>query len=206
MKGAQCERDYGVKMEGKLRVSILILIFILISHLSGWETRKLLWAEENSEDWAIVETEFFTVFYPKELNIKKINRKINTKFIDVDLAGSVPPKRVPEKLLAYKFDLIFRKAETLLDMYPRGIHVNVKIYKSPEQLEKVYCGITGRVNRVGSFYIHKQKTIYTTVKAISEAVLSHEIAHSIIDHYFVIFPPRKIQELLATYVETHLED
>lgn len=193
-------------MKGKLRVSILILIFILVSHLSGGETHRLLWAEENSEDRAIVETEFFTISYPKEIDIKRINRRIDTRFIDVDLPASPPSKRDPEKLLAHKFDLIFRKAEKILNMHPRGIHVKVKIYQNSEELLGVGEGISGVVNRASSFYIHKQRTIYTTVKSISEAVLSHEIAHSIIDHYFIILPPRKIQELLATYVETHLED
>jgi len=193
-------------MKRKLRVSILIFIFILVSHLCGWKAHKLLWAQENNEEWAVMETEFFTVFYPKEIDIKRINRRIDTRFIDVDLPDSLPSKRHPEQLLAYKFDQIFRKAEKILDMYPRGIHVNVRIYQSPEELPKIGDGITRGVNRATSFYIHKQITIYTTVKNISEVVLSHEIAHSIIDHYFVILPPRKIQELLANYVETHLED
>jgi len=199
-------KDNGVKMEEKFRVSILIFIFIFVSYLSGGEAYKLLWAEENNEDWAIMETQFFTISYPKEIDIKRINRRIDTRFIDVDLPDSLPSKRHPEQLLAYKLDQIFRKVERILNMYPRGIHVNVKIYQSPEELPKIGDGITRGVNRATSFYIHKQITIYTTVKNISEAVLSHEIAHSIIDHYFVILPPRKIQELLATYVETHLED
>jgi len=193
-------------MEGKFRVSILILIFIFVSYLSGWEAYKLLWAEENNEDWAIMETQFFTISYPKEIDIKRINRRIDTRFIDVDLPDSLPSKRHPEQLLAYKLDQIFRKVVALLDMYPRGIHVNVKIYQDPEELLGVCDGIAGRANRASSFYIHKEKTIYIAVKDISEVVLSHEIAHSIIDHYFVILPPRKIQELLATYVETRLED
>jgi hypothetical protein len=195
-----------LKMERKLRVSILILIFILISHLSAREAHKLLWAEEDTQDWAIVETQFLTIYYPKEIDIKKINKRIDTRFINVDLPGSLPGERNPEKLLAYKFDLIFTKAETILDMYPRGLHLKVKIYKTLEELGRVSGGISASANRASSFYIHREKTIYTTVRTISPAVLSHEIAHSIIDHYFVILPPRKIQELLASYVETHLED
>jgi len=193
-------------MGRKLRVSILILTFILVSHLSGGETHNFLWAEENSKDWVTVETEFFTISYPKELDIKKIHGRINTRFINVHLPASPSSKRNPEELLAYKFDLIFKKVQTILDMYPRGIRVKVKIYQNPEELLEVYDGISGSAKSATSFYIHKQRTIYTTVKSISEAVLSHEIAHSIIDHYFIILPPRKIQELLAMYVETHLED
>jgi len=195
-----------VKMKGKLRVSILILTFILVSHLSGGETHRLLWAEENSKDWVTLETEFFTIFYPKELDIKRINKRINTRFIDVHLPAFPSAKRNPEKLLAYKFNLIFKKVQKILDMYPRRMHINVKIYQNSEELPEVYDGISESSKSATSFYIHKQRTIYITVKSISEGVLSHEIAHSIIDHYFVILPPRKIQELLAMYVETHLED
>jgi len=194
------------EMEANFRVSILILILILVSHLSAGEAQKSLWAEEPREEWTIVETEFFTVFYPRGIDISRINRRINTRFIDMVSLYSPPSKRDPEKLLAYKFDLIVKKVQSLLDMYPRGLHINVKIYETPEELPKIYTGILGRLNGLSSFYIHKEKTIYTTVKDISAEVLSHEIAHSIIDHYFVIFPPRKIQELLATYVETHLEN
>ncbi len=195
-----------MKMEGKLRVSILILTFILVSHLPGWETDRLLWAEESSADWTMVESQFFTIFCPKELDMEKIHKRINTRFVDVDLSAPAPSKRNPEKLLAYKFDLLLKKVEAILDMYPMGLHVNVKIYQNAEELLRGCEGILGRVNRANSFYIHKERTIYTTLKGISEGVLSHEIAHSIIDHYFIILPPRKVQELLAMYVETHLEE
>jgi hypothetical protein len=191
-------------MEGKLRV--LVLIFIFVSHLSGWGAYKLLGAEENGEGWVTVDSELFTISYPKEVDMKRINRRIDTRFIDVDLPATLPAERNPEKLLAYKFEQIFRKVEKILDMYPRGIHINVKIYRNAEELPMVGQGISGGINKASSFYIHKQRTIYTTVKDISEAVVSHEIAHSIIDHYFVVLPPRKVQELLANYVETHLED
>ncbi len=195
-----------MKMEGKLRVSILILTFILVSHLPGWETDRLLWAEESSADWTMVESQFFTIFCPKELDMEKIHKRINTRFVDVDLSAPAPSKRNPEKLLAYKFDLLLKKVEAILDMYPRGIHIRVKICQNQEQLPAVGKNISGMTDSPNSFYIHRERIIYTTVGNLSEKVLCHEIAHAVIDHYFVILPPRKIQELLAMYVETHLED
>ena len=105
-----------MKMEGKLRVSILILTFILVSNLSGWETHRLLWAEESNADWTMVESQFFTIFCPRELDMEKIDKRINTRFIDVDLSTPPPSKRNPEKLLAYKFDLLLKKVEAILDI------------------------------------------------------------------------------------------
>jgi len=41
---------------------------------------------------------------------------------------------------------------------------------------------------------------------LNENILAHEMGHCIIDHYFVILPPRKIQEMLAVYVDIHLQE
>ena len=40
---------------------------------------------------------------------------------------------------------------------------------------------------------------------ISDSVMAHEMAHAVIDNYFNVIPPEKTAELLATYVDSHLE-
>jgi hypothetical protein len=39
-----------------------------------------------------------------------------------------------------------------------------------------------------------------------EGILAHEIAHSIIDNYLLILPPKATAEILARYVDEHLFD
>ncbi len=57
-----------------------------------------------------------------------------------------------------------------------------------------------------SFYSPKYKTIFVSVKDIDLGVLAHEIAHAVIDFYYGMATPSKIQEVLAQYVESHLKD
>lgn len=153
-------------------------------------------------------SKFCTVFYGKDVDLKKVNRRLNLGFSN--FYSSIKYKENPgfsmEDTVSDKFDAIFHKAQDILDMYPAKINVTVNIYKNQEELNKVYEEFFGEPNKAVSFYIYKTNTIYTIESQLNENILAHEMAHCIIDHYFVILPPRKIQEMLAVYVDVHLKD
>ena len=52
-----------------------------------------------------------------------------------------------------------------------------------------------------AFYSHKDKTIYLSADNVTDRVLVHEIAHAVMNAYFIPLPPRHVQEILAHYVE-----
>ena len=64
----------------------------------------------------------------------------------------------------------------------------------------------GARQRYQAFYIYQYMTIYTSEESISDSVMSHEMAHAVIDSYFSANPPPKVAEILATYVDVHLEE
>ncbi len=66
--------------------------------------------------------------------------------------------------------------------------------------------LLGSVQRYKSFYIHGYATIYTSMQDISDSVISHEMAHAVMDNYFKVMPPERAAEFLATYVDSHLEE
>jgi Zn-dependent peptidase ImmA (M78 family) len=37
-------------------------------------------------------------------------------------------------------------------------------------------------------------------------VIAHELGHAVCDHYFLVIPPEKVREMLASYVDAHLEE
>ncbi len=183
---------------------ILLTICFLFSILD------CAYSEEYPEEerWNIFSGRFCTVFYEKEVNLQKVNRFINLGFSDF-----YSPRRYTKSIdlsieenLSEKFDVIFSRVEDILDMYPRDIHVAINIYKTREELDKAYEEIFNEPNKAISFYIYNTNTIYTTEDVINEEILAHEMAHCIIDHYFVILPPKKIQEMLAVYSDVHLKD
>lgn len=165
-------------------------------------------AYSEEEEWGVFSTKFCTVFYEKDVNLKTIARRVNLRFSDFYSPRKFTKKTdfSIEEILSEKFDAIFYKVEDILDMYPSRIQVTLNIYKDENGLDNAYEEIFNESNKASSFYIYKTNTIYTTEKVISEGILAHEMAHCIIDHYFVILPPKKIQEILAAYADVHLKN
>ena len=167
---------------------------------------KIAYSQE--EDRSVFSSKFSSIFYGNEVDLKKVNKRINLSFSNFysprtyrqDLGISL------EDMISDKVDAIFNRVEEILDMYPAKIHVAINIYKTQEELNKVYEDFFNEPNKAVSFYIYKTNTIYTVESQLNENILAHEIAHCIIDHYFVILPPRKIQEMLAVYADVHLKD
>ncbi len=159
-------------------------------------------------EWQVFSSRFCTVFYEEGVNLKTVNRRINLRFSDFYNPRRFRTKEVLsiEETVAEKLDAIFARTEDILDMFPSKINVTVRIYKNRNGLNAVYEEIFNEPNKAASFYIYKTNTIYTTERDVKEGILAHEMAHCIIDHYFVILPPRKIQEMLAIYADVHLKD
>lgn len=105
-----------------------------------------------------------------------------------------------------KCDTLFQRAQEILDMYPPGIHTTIRISRDREEIKDTHASRYGFTTEAIAFYVFENNTIYTTAKDISESVLAHEMAHCIVDHYFRMRPPRKIEEMLAMHVDAHLRD
>ena len=185
----------------KYKAIFIILIVFYIS-LAG----NMGYAQE--EDRSVFVTNFCTVFYENDVDLRKVNKRLRLGFSNFYSPRSYKqsPGILTQDIVADKFDAIFNRAEEILDMYPARIHVTINIYKTQEELNTVYEDFFNEPNKAVSFYIYKTNTIYTVESQLTEGIIAHEMAHCIIDHYFVMLPPRKIQEMLAVYVDVHLKD
>ncbi len=186
-------------MKVKKHLILIVIIYLSISAKSVYSQ------EENRK---IFSSKFCTIFYENDVDLRKVNKRINLGFSNFYSPRSYKesPGISLEDIISDKFDAIFNKAEEILDMYPARIHVAINIYKTQKELNKAYEEFFNEPNKAVSFYIYKTNTIYTIESQLNENILSHEMAHCIIDHYFVILPPRKVQEMLAVYVDVHLKD
>lgn len=185
----------------RLKKYLTLLIILYASFFAG----NVYSQEENRNMFS---SKFCTIFYDNDVDLKRVNRNINLSFPDFYSPGAYREDAglSIEGIISDKFDAIFNKAEELLDMYPARIHVAINIYKTRETLDEVYEEFFNEPNKAISFYIYKTNTIYTLESELNENILAHEMAHCIIDHYFVILPPIKIQEMLSAYVDVHLKD
>ncbi len=182
------------------RASFLLMLCLIFAFADS--------AYSQEEEWNVFSSRFCSIFYEEGVSLDMVNRRINLRFSDF-----YSPRRYREKvdfstedIIREKFDAIFGKVEDILDMYPGKIHVSINIYRDRDGLDMAYEEIFNEPNTACSFYIYKTNTIYTTERAVTEGILAHEMAHCIIDHYFVILPPRKVQEMLAVYADVHLKD
>ena len=184
---------------------IIISLFLLGGVCQAKNTEKLA-----DSCWKVIESKYCTILCHPDVDIKRVKNNIRIKLYDVVLDKSFYSSKNNslEKQVAEKFDRIFVKAERVLDMYPRKIRLTVRIYKNQSQLDKEYARTFGEPNRKRriAYYVHKYTTIYITERVIRAGVLAHEMGHAITDHYFLIRPPENVRELLAQYVELHLED
>ena len=157
-----------------------------------------------ADGWQRIDARYCTIWLDPELSAKGINKRISIWLLhpQTQLARS----DAPEAQLAQKCDTLFVRAQELLDMYPPGVHVTVRVAKRHEQIDAVHAARYGHGVDAAAFYLFEENTIYVTAGEVSESVMVHEMAHCLIDHYFRVRPPRKIEEMLAMYVDEHLRD
>jgi hypothetical protein len=175
------------------KIAIFIFLFLNCS---------LLYAQE----WTKIDGEICRIEYEQGVDLSELERKLDLTSVEVmglrrDLIGLSTLER-----LTGKVEIVARKVKQILNMYPIGYEVRLKVFKDRHTLQECYKDIFGQRKEIISFYVYKHNTIYTSQSDISEHVLAHELAHSIIDHYFVILPPENIAEMLAKYVDSHLKD
>jgi hypothetical protein len=191
-----------------IRVIILFIIISLFQLEGVCQTKDI--EKLTDSGWKVVESRYCTILCHPDVDINRVNKRVRIKLYDIVLDKNFYSSKnnSVEGQVAEKFDRIFVKAEKILDMYPRKIHPTVKIFKNQSQLDDEYARTFGHPNRKRriSYYVHKYTTIYTTEQVVRAGILAHEMGHAITDHYFLIPPPEKVKELLAQYVELHLED
>ncbi len=146
-----------------------------------------------------LETKYTTIYYPDDKSLLLFGEKISrTKPI---LRGN---GRETQKAVREIVDRIIFRVKMLLDMHPRKFHPRIRIYRTYKELEDIYrkMGLSGKTPL--AFYSARDKTIYLTVERLNDGVFAHEVAHGVINTYFKIPPPARMQEILAQYVDVHL--
>jgi len=147
---------------------------------------------ETTKDiiWQKIETKHTIIRYQTQKDLKEFNKHVD--YSPGELGIKRPPHRPgPNDLinnLKKKVDALYDRVQEILDMRKRMRKVS--IYK--------------KICRYRVWYIYEYNAIYVNSDDLNEGILAHEMAHSIIDHYLLICPPRATAEILARYVDSHL--
>ena len=90
----------------------------------------------------------------------------------------------------------------MLDIKPSRFDCEIVIVRNIGRLKKlanVKYGVD--IPAVPSFYEKNSKTLYIVESHYNRYVIAHELTHAIINQYFVVDMPERMQEVLAGYVE-----
>ena len=150
----------------------------------------------------------YHIHYQSIEDLKKFNRKIayhTGKWGVMSTIFGSNSDTLHDKVRK-KVDGIFEKAQHLLGMRKRMHKVHIYICRNKKQLDDNYHRIYSKPCRFRAWYVYELNAVYVNHQDLDEGMLSHELAHSIIDHYLLVRPPRASAEILASYVDLHLFD
>ena len=182
---------------------LLILLGFFISAHDAVGSGRVL----ESDSWKQIESRHVIIQYKQPEDIRNFDESINFspgKWSLKDLFSSTKPEDRIHSVIR-KLDGIFEKVQNILDMRKKTKKVTLKVYPSTTKLHEAYFAITGMRCNYKAWYIFESNTIYVTVDNVNEGIIAHEMAHSIIDHYFSVRPPRATAEILSRYVDQHLD-
>lgn len=194
----------------KIRIfSLIVAGFVLVGcrTLFG-DVSTNINSEEAASEWASYKNSQITFSYASDINLRKLEARLRTRYFSVSAVERdlfTNSSYDIEKRIISRLESILLRTEQILAMYPPAMELKIKIFRNREELSSEHLRLLGSAQRYKSFYIHGFETIYTSMQDISDSVLSHEMAHAVVDHFFKVIPPEKTAELLATYVDSHLE-
>ncbi|WP_459925692.1 hypothetical protein [Desulfatiferula olefinivorans] len=105
-----------------------------------------------------------------------------------------------------KMDVITLSVQDILDMYPTDPAYSVSLCRDREDVrDKLDRRSDDGRGRAGVF-ASRQDRVYLSVPDTTLRVVAHEVGHVVVEKYFKTRPPEKIHELLAQFVEKHIDD
>ncbi len=157
--------------------------------------------------WKTVKTKYLNLHYQNDADLKKFDKQIKAvkKFDSFSSFSSANKSDKAHSALAKKVDTLVEKVQLILDMR-KPITVNVRIYSDKEALDQAYFKIYKKKKSLRAWYLFEYNTIYLNARDLFAGMLAHEIAHAVVDHYLDVRPPRATAEILARYVDGHLND
>ncbi|MCX5692194.1 MAG: hypothetical protein NTX47_00685 [Candidatus Omnitrophica bacterium] len=185
----------------KIAISIALFSYVAAGSLFAAEI------EDSFGSAKKIESKYFTIHYLQQIDISKLSQQLNITTADKILAGrNIDDDIASEHGIAGMIDILYSLVGDMVDMHVYNFKGNIKICLDQAQLNNIYRNLFDKdlLSYMVSFYVNDTSTIYISEENFRREVLGHEIAHAIINHYFVVSPPIKVQEILSKYIEYQL--
>ena len=185
------------------KIAILIALFSYVAAGSLFAVE----VEDGFGPSKKIEGRYFVIYYSPRIDVLKLTQDLHITAADKILAGkSIGEDFSSEPELARTADILYGLVSDMVDMHIYNFKGSIKICKDKAQMGRVYMGFFRKdiESYILAFYVNENSTIYISAEDFRREVLGHEIAHAIMNHYFVVSPPIKVQEILSKYIEYQL--
>jgi hypothetical protein len=161
----------------------------------------------EEQEWMSIPSVSFTVYYKPGANLKKIESRLRYRSFPVTSEFArlyTDPTYDINRRIANRLEAILQRVKIILSMNPQ-MELKVKVFRTRKELNDEYFKLFRASRDYVSFYVYRLNTIYTSEQDILDSIISHEMGHAVIDHYFNVVPPEKVAETLAVFVDSHLD-
>jgi hypothetical protein len=158
--------------------------------------------------WQILDTKYAAIHYHSIKDLKEFNNNIDFPFSSMGLKWLFK-KKSPNDIendIKQKVDAVYEKVQEILDMRKSMKKVTIFVSHDKQELRSLYQKIYKTPCHFRAWYVYESNAVYVSADDVHEGIIAHEIAHSIIDNYLLICPPKATAEILARYVDDHLFD
>ncbi len=145
------------------------------------------------------------ISYPSRSVLKRFNKELYVGGRLLSMVKRKPVKNIEEEVAA-KIDAIVERAMAALDMYPPDLQFSITILPEVSHVKAVFRKIYNVDVDYIAFYSPHLNHAFYSAKNGRLRVVCHEIGHVVVENYFQVSPPQKIHEVMAQYVEKHIND
>ncbi len=165
-------------------------------------------AAHDGLDWIIIRGGVVSFYYLPNANLGKIEKRLRNRSLPIarEYRDLFTNKAYPiESRISARLQFLLSRVEDILGMRPLIPSIDIKTLRNREDLRARCRQLMGGQADYKSFYVHSLSTIFASEKDIVDSIIAHEMAHAVMDHYFMVPPPSMAAELLAIHVDEHLE-
>jgi len=153
-----------------------------------------------------IEGKYFTLYYSPELKPTGQDDQLNSARKGQVLVADAKPISTNDSFSGM-LDTLFLHVSDLLDIHLDSFHGAIKVCKDNDTLNNTYKQMFN--NDLGgphSFYVKNLNTIYISAKSFSREAIGREMVYAILSQYFQVQTPIRVQDVLAGYVESQLQN
>jgi hypothetical protein len=178
------------------------------AHLSARMGMKRSSAEDDLMGWIIIRGNTVSVYYLPGANLKKIESRLRGRSLPIarEYRDLFTNKAYPiEQRISARLQFLLMRVQDILGMKPLIPFIDLKIFHTRDELRERCRQLTVGSADLKAFYVHPLSTIFSSEKDLIDSIIAHEMAHATMDYYFSAPPPAQVSELMANYVDEHLE-